>query len=79
MGRLGTLGVPRAQLFLTALTLVAATLVALAVGFRPHAGVAGLAGMLGLCLLTGLTFTWVSSRSGCPQAASRQRRDSASW
>lgn len=48
-----------AQLPVTALALAATTLVAVAVGFRPHAGVAGLAWMLGLCLLAGLAFTWV--------------------
>lgn len=48
-----------AQLPVTALGLGATTVVAFAVGFRPQAGIGGLAAMLGLCLLAGVAFTWV--------------------
>jgi ABC transporter DrrB family efflux protein len=48
-----------AQTATTALTVTATMLVALAIGFRPRAGVLGLAAILALCLVVGVTFTWV--------------------
>ena len=48
-----------AQTAMTVLTVTVTMLVALAVGFRPRAGVTGLVAIVVLCLLVGVTFTWV--------------------
>jgi ABC-2 type transport system permease protein len=53
-----------AQLGLSAVTLGATAVVALATGFRPGAGVPGLLAALGWCLLVALTFTAVFILAG---------------
>ena len=53
-----------AQLGLSAFTLLVTAGVALAIGFRPQAGAAGVFGILGWCLLVALTFGWVFILAG---------------
>lgn len=53
-----------AHLGLSAFTLLVTAAVALAIGFRPEAGVPGLLGVLGWCLLVALTFGWVFILAG---------------
>ncbi|WP_213450441.1 ABC transporter permease [Rhizomonospora bruguierae] len=53
-----------AQLGLSAVTLLATAAIAVAVGFRPGVGFAGLLGVLGWCLLVALTFGWVFILAG---------------
>lgn len=53
-----------AQLGLSAFTFLVTAAVALAIGFRPEAGVPGLLGVFGWCLLVALTFGWVFILAG---------------
>lgn len=68
-----------AQSATTALTLTATALVALAVGFRPGAGVAGLAALLASAWSSASPSPGCSSRWGWPPRTYRPPRDWASW